>query len=733
MNEGDAYGAAHYYKKALDADSTSLGVYYKYAEALRGYNEYSKAEKIYQHVYDHDAASPREFPDALFWQAMMQKYNGDYQGAKASFELYRNIVEDKTGYTAKKARQEIGACEFALQLVKDSVDVDVSNTGPRVNTIGSEFSAVMVSDSVMYYSSLRNDSLTDENEVLSEAYFVKISRAEKVGGRWISKGQLDSSINASSQHVANGALSLDSNRLYFSRCPQQGGCSLWVAQRNRNGWTNAQPVGGAVNMEGYSSTQPCIAKIEGEEVLIFASNRDGTRGKYDLWYATLQKSGTDIGRVKNFGSAINSIDNEVTPWYDNKNQTLYFSSDWHYGLGGLDVFKTTGGLKPNEPENLGPPINSSVNDLYFSIDSMGKYGFITSNRSGSITQKGETCCNDLYTLEYPVEIVPDTVPPDTPEAVVQRRIPIAALANKLPVLYFHNDEPNPHTWDTTTALTYPQAYESYKNLQTRYLTEYARGSNQTVEECNAQMNDFFEAKVDYGLEVLEVFAEQLLAQLESGQTIELTVKGYASPLAKTNYNVNLTKRRIASFENYLRQYNDGAYAPYLDGTASNGGSLRIVKIPYGEYLAKNDVSSNINDQRNSVFAVKAGLERKIEVLSVTVPNPDAQLPQLSFKEEIRDFGKVLPGQKLTHRFTFTNTGTADLELRQVKPSCGCTIANYTQTPVKPGEKGFVELVFDTEGKMGNQIKTAIVFSNAEPVAKILTLTTEIITEEEVTW
>ena len=198
-------------------------------------------------------------------------------------------------------------------------------------------------------------------------------------------------------------------------------------------------------------------------------------------------------------------------------------------------------------------------------------------------------------------------------------------------------------------------------------------------------------------------------------------------------NVNLTKRRIASFTNYLRQYEDGKIVPYLEGTASNGGTLSILKIPYGEYLASREVSANINDQRNSVYSVKAGLERKIEVLSATKPNPDAQVPRLTFTEEIKDFAFALQGQKLKHRFAFTNTGTVDLQLDKVEPACGCTVANFTKTAVPPGGKGYVELVFDTKGKHGNQIKTATITSNASGPPKVLTITSQVITEDEIDW
>ena len=87
-----------------------------------------------------------------------------------------------------------------------------------------------------------------------------------------------------------------------------------------------------------------------------------------------------------------------------------------------------------------------------------------------------------------------------------------------------------------------------------------------------------------------------------GQNIELTIKGFASPLAKTDYNVKLTGRRITSLINYLREYDKGQFNEYIDATAENGGTLSFNKIPFGEYTASKLVSDNVNDTKNSVYS-----------------------------------------------------------------------------------------------------------------------------------
>lgn len=90
-----------------------------------------------------------------------------------------------------------------------------------------------------------------------------------------------------------------------------------------------------------------------------------------------------------------------------------------------------------------------------------------------------------------------------------------------------------------------------------------------------------------------------------------------------------------------------------------------------------------------------------------------KMPLIKFESLEHDFGTVNEGEKVEHVYTFKNEGTADLVISEVKPSCGCTVPDYTKTPVKPGETGEVKVTFDTGGKPGNQQKTVTVKSNTE--------------------
>jgi len=89
-------------------------------------------------------------------------------------------------------------------------------------------------------------------------------------------------------------------------------------------------------------------------------------------------------------------------------------------------------------------------------------------------------------------------------------------------------------------------------------------------------------------------------------------------------------------------------------------------------------------------------------------------PQIMFKENTYDFGKIIQGEKVKHTFHFTNTGRSDLVITKVSTSCGCTATDYPHTPIKPGESAKLDVVFDSHTKKGFQNKTITVLTNTEP-------------------
>lgn len=651
--EGDYYAASLWYSQAMNVDSSFLELRFKYAESLRMYNEYEKAQQHYYYIYKEDRG--KVYPLAPFWYATMQKYNGNYNEAKKSFKRIKNIyASDKNGFHYQKVVQEIKSCEKALEIIKDTLLLDIKNVGVNVNTYNSELGGRLISDSILIYASLRDEKMKDDNQISDTSlYLTRLFSAVKTNNDWVNSTKLEDVVNIPNFHIANGCLNKTKDVFYFTKCDRKFNCKIFaIAYKNGKFIPPAYEVE-SVNTDDYTSTQPFITTINNEEVLFFSSNRPNGIGMMDIWFSKKGSNGKFSTPI-NAGKVANSIEDEITPFYNVSDTALYFSSNWHEGLGGFDVFKSTSDLTSfSKPKNAGVPINSSVNDFYYSINNT--VALLTSNRKGSYTKKGETCCNDIYYYE-----IPDTITPIyTTLEELNRYLPVK--------LYFHNDFPDPRTRDTLTQQTYLQTYKDYTRLYNQYRREYAKGlKNQEKIDAEVEIDELFSNYIDKGEKDLELFSPLLLKELEQGNSITITIKGYASPLSKTDYNVNLTLRRISSLINYLNEFENGKIAPYINGTAKNGAVLSFIKVPFGEYQS-DEISDDILDQRNSVYSPGAALERKIEIIAIASSDTNnvaldgselEKLPLLTFKDSIFEFEP----NEMEKQIRFINNGEVPLKI-----------------------------------------------------------------------
>ena len=414
-----------------------------------------------------------------------------------------------------------------------------------------------------------------------------------------------------------------------------------------------------INNTISNNTQPHVVVEKRDTIIYFVSDRDQGFGGLDIWRA--KKEGFGFGKAVNVGNLVNSPDNEITPFFDVKSHQLFFSSNWHIGFGGYDIFKSEKqGIQFKTPENLGRPVNSSYHDYYFYP--FDDEAILSSNRPDGNIDSGSNCCNDLFKINYERKLLKEEEKLDK-LIVAETKVNEEELNKFLPLsLYFHNDSPKANNDENSTNSNFIELSDQYVALQSTYQTEYVialESKKQYIEEVN--LNDFFTEDVIGGKEKLVKITPLLLKELEKGNEIELAVRGYASSLSSSEYNLKLAARRIQSLVNHFNLAEGGALKPYI-----NSGKLKINKLPMGDYAV-----SKVQDESDTLAAVyssDAALERKIEIIALKSSSSSSlnktELPKLEISKD-KFLAIYKPGSIVKRGFLLNNTGNDTLKIYQI--------------------------------------------------------------------
>lgn len=261
----------------------------------------------------------------------------------------------------------------------------------------------MIDDTTLLFSSYRTDQIeyiVEDDTMERRRRRMYVARLR--GGQWVFDGEYNF-LNDDKSNVGNAALSPDGKRIYFTRCRQNLQekmiCAIYMATREGKGWSEPLKLQPEINNRKYTSTMPAVARdpAKGHDILYFVSDRKKGRGKLDIWYAVYDAKKKQFREPRNAGSKINTPQNEVTPFFDVETRSLYFSSEGWGGLGGYDVFRSAGdGRRWGAADNVGSPVNTGADDLYYTISQNRGEGFFVSNRKGGNALKNSTCCDDIY-------------------------------------------------------------------------------------------------------------------------------------------------------------------------------------------------------------------------------------------------------------------------------------------------------------------------------------------------
>lgn len=387
--EKNYHAALTYLHIVADAWPEDLEVNYKAAEAARAYNSYLLAERYYSHVVEAD--SLLNYREAIYHLAGIKRNIGKYNEAIQLYKRYDQVRTDKSATSDR----DIKGCELAIEKLRRPLPLDLTFLG--INTEYSEFAGLKVNDT-LYFSSLDFPFEVEKSfsqNLVSRIYY-STNDEERI--LWSALPQ------DGNRHLAHVSFSPDRNRVYFSSCLSVNytdyTCDIYQADRIGQEWVNITKLPESINVPGYSTAQPAFAELsDGKNVLFYITDAPGGKGKMDIWYAEL-KADQSWGSPINL-QALNTDGEEISPFFHKASQRLFFSSDGHLTMGGLDIFESNyANGSFSEPVSLPVPFNTGYHDSYFTLSEDGEDMYLTSNRDSDgakyIDPELQSCCNDIF-------------------------------------------------------------------------------------------------------------------------------------------------------------------------------------------------------------------------------------------------------------------------------------------------------------------------------------------------
>jgi len=283
-------------------------------------------------------------------------------------------------------------CKFAKEIILNPIDVQIDNLGPAINTENPEYAPVINADeTLLMFISRRAENYGGRRVETDGSYYEDIYISQKEGDQWQPAYNAGAVVNTEFQD-APVALAPDGQTLFIHR--DDNGGDLFISHLDGEKWTAPENMGSHVNSTYW---EPSICVSADGRKIFFTSNRPGGAGKLDIYTTELNDEGI-WSPPRNIGNTINTLLDEDNPYFHPDGKTLYFSSKGHKTMGGYDIFKSV--LKSDgnwtKPINIGYPINTPGNDMFFTMSASGRHGYYSS--AVGPDNYGE---QDIYRITFP--------------------------------------------------------------------------------------------------------------------------------------------------------------------------------------------------------------------------------------------------------------------------------------------------------------------------------------------
>jgi len=372
--------AIEVYEKVAEKGHKSVDLFERLGNSYYFNGEYDKAEKWYSELFALSSDVPAEY---YFRYSQSLKATGNYKKADEYQLKFYQKTNNPAGEELMKNKN------YLDELRKDSDRYVVENAG--INTESSDYGSIFKGSDVIFTSARKTKDVFQKKHSWNDQFFTKLYTAKVAEDGKLSDAKEFAQELDSKFHEATPVFTKDGNTVYFTRNNYNEGkkgksddkvnkLKIYKATLKDGKWEDITEL--PFNNDNYSVAHPALSADE--KTLYFSSDMPGTLGASDIFKVAINENGT-FGSPENLGSGVNSPLRETFPYITDKN-VLYFSSDDHLGIGGLDVFES----KMNKDgtytsvKNVGAPVNSAKDDFGYIVNTKSHIGYFTSNRDGGV-------------------------------------------------------------------------------------------------------------------------------------------------------------------------------------------------------------------------------------------------------------------------------------------------------------------------------------------------------------
>lgn len=382
LNRYNYDDAVNSFNRAIMYDPKFIEPYIMLGTLFEEKKEYDKAIEYYEKslLLDDDF-----FPSTYFITGNLELKTGKYEKALVHFQSFLKY-SPKPG-PKMQAEHGIEVCKFAVEQIKNPKEFDPKPLGSGINTENSEYMPALTADeSTIIFTRLIKSASAESYDGMQEDFYT----SKLVDGQWATAIPLSEKLNSPGNEGAH-TISPDGKTLYFTACNREAGkgsCDIYMSEWYKGGWD--YPVNlYEINSKEWDS-QPSISP-DGKTIY-FTSSRNGGM---DIFVTHLADNG-DWTEPTALSSTINTSGSEMSPFLHPDGKTLYFTSDGHLGMGGLDIFycRLNEDSTWSTPVNIGYPINSHNDEAFLFVSASGENAYFATGGLG--VRSMDIYCFELY-------------------------------------------------------------------------------------------------------------------------------------------------------------------------------------------------------------------------------------------------------------------------------------------------------------------------------------------------